>query len=147
MNGRLRLILSSLTDGDLQNSSESRSGAQGRRYRRFKFLGFLTLTTSGNLSQFRLLPAPLRDDLVSLTPQLLRKGNATWANQELTSLNYNSRSRIRLITICQSGFNNGLVGTISTREFHYCPSLLLNQADLQPLNEGHYELMEQSHLG
>ena len=27
------------------------------------------------------------------------------------------------------------------------PNLLLNQADLQPLNEGHYELMEQSHLG
>ena len=46
---------------------------------------------------------PLGIDLASLTPQLLRKGNATWANQELTSLNYNSRSRIRLITICQSG--------------------------------------------
>ena len=68
-------------------------------------------------TSFRLLPAPRPEDIVldSLTPQLLRRGNSTWASQELTSLYSFSRSRISSLTICQSGVNNVLNGTISTR--------------------------------
>ena len=100
-------------------------------------------------TSFLLLPAPRPEDIVldSLTPQLLRRGNSTWANQELTSLNVASRSRIGLLTICQSGVNNDLGGTISTREFHYCPNLFLKSADLQGLNEPHYLTQNQCHLG